>query len=595
MSQSRTGDDQEGATPVGRPKLLILRTPAVQASGIREAIDDHFEIIETSPEEALRTLEREGCGIVVSGAGDFVPLERELLGDRSEMLLNSIGEGVCLFDRQGLVVWQNERFKQFRAQVGRRLTAAVMEALKHFEDALARRGAEGASGDAKPLKPRRGYLVLSRTDKYFECLISPVMSGDGAGAERVVRVAAVVRDVTNRERTQRKIDALNEAGRELLHMDAETIRSTNAADRLDSLKERVARFAQELLSFDHFAVRIVNEKTGELQLVMASGMPPEATEIRLHSSREGNGISGYVASTGKSYLCANTSTDSRYVYGIEHAGSSLTVPLKVFGKVIGILNVESEEVGAFNDQDRQFAEIFASSVAMSYHLLTLLLAERVSTREHATGTMEGELSAPLNDLEREAERLREESSQSPEVQAHIERILADVSSIRKRVKDVAAGPQTLLGADDAMLKSLDPAIEGKRVLVIDNERKIADTIRSILTTRGAKVEVRTDGEGALALIESVASPTQGKGAGHAMAFDLVLSDINLGDLTGYDIFAAIRKNIGVVPVILMTGFGYDPHHSIVRASQEGLECVLFKPFQAEMLVDECKKALTPKA
>ena len=40
-----------------------------------------------------------------------------------------------------------------------------------------------------------------------------------------------------------------------------------------------------------------------------------------------------------------------------------------------------------------------------------------------------------------------------------------------------------------------------------------------------------------------------------------------------------------------TGFGYDPHHPIVRASQEGLSSVLFKPFQVERLVDEVKKAL----
>jgi DNA-binding NtrC family response regulator len=45
----------------------------------------------------------------------------------------------------------------------------------------------------------------------------------------------------------------------------------------------------------------------------------------------------------------------------------------------------------------------------------------------------------------------------------------------------------------------------------------------------------------------------------------------------------------------MTGFGYDPHHSIVRASQEGLQCVLFKPFQAERLIEEVHKALSKRA
>ena len=40
----------------------------------------------------------------------------------------------------------------------------------------------------------------------------------------------------------------------------------------------------------------------------------------------------------------------------------------------------------------------------------------------------------------------------------------------------------------------------------------------------------------------------------------------------------------------MTGFGYDPNHSIMRASQEGLHTVLFKPFRAEQLIEAVKKA-----
>jgi DNA-binding NtrC family response regulator len=45
-------------------------------------------------------------------------------------------------------------------------------------------------------------------------------------------------------------------------------------------------------------------------------------------------------------------------------------------------------------------------------------------------------------------------------------------------------------------------------------------------------------------------------------------------------------------VILMTGFGYDPNHSIVRASQEGLQAVLFKPFKVDQLLAEVRKALS---
>jgi DNA-binding NtrC family response regulator len=44
----------------------------------------------------------------------------------------------------------------------------------------------------------------------------------------------------------------------------------------------------------------------------------------------------------------------------------------------------------------------------------------------------------------------------------------------------------------------------------------------------------------------------------------------------------------------MTGFGYDPSHSIVRARKEGLNAVLFKPFKVDQLLAEIRKALGAK-
>ncbi len=74
-------------------------------------------------------------------------------------------------------------------------------------------------------------------------------------------------------------------------------------------------------------------------------------------------------------------------------------------------------------------------------------------------------------------------------------------------------------------------------------------------------------------------------------FELVISDIRMPDRNGYEVFRATRQSSKDTPVILMTGFGYDPHHCIIRASQEGLHSLLFKPFKASQLIDEVTKAL----
>jgi DNA-binding NtrC family response regulator len=42
----------------------------------------------------------------------------------------------------------------------------------------------------------------------------------------------------------------------------------------------------------------------------------------------------------------------------------------------------------------------------------------------------------------------------------------------------------------------------------------------------------------------------------------------------------------------MTGFGYDPSHSIIRALREGLAAVLFKPFKVDQLLSEIRRAIS---
>jgi len=47
-----------------------------------------------------------------------------------------------------------------------------------------------------------------------------------------------------------------------------------------------------------------------------------------------------------------------------------------------------------------------------------------------------------------------------------------------------------------------------------------------------------------------------------------------------------------VPVILMTGFGYDPDHTIVRASADGVQGILLKPFRTSQLIEAVRNAIT---
>ena len=105
----------------------------------------------------------------------------------------------------------------------------------------------------------------------------------------------------------------------------------------------------------------------------------------MRADTTGNGVTGFVAATGKSYLCEDTSEDPLYLEGAAGARSSLTVPVMLHDRVTGTLNVESPEPRAFSESDLQFLEIFARDVAMALNTLELLAAEKASTAGQRRG------------------------------------------------------------------------------------------------------------------------------------------------------------------------------------------------------------------
>ncbi len=577
----------------GRPRLLIVGGPSVAQDAVARLLSGEFEVnIETglhgeSGIEIVSHAAERGyhaimidMGVVLAGAG--LPNANIAEGDPGAVL-SAIGEGVCLSTIEGRIVWANDRFRTFDDQTQARIAAVCRRAAQQFEDQRLEQEAAGYSAGGK-------FDVSSADEsKFYEVTVSLVRRENAQGIAKIDRVAAVVWDVTQSRRMQQKMDAIDRAGSELVRLDAESIRKKHVADRLKLLEEKIVNFSHALLRFDHLAVRLLDERTGKLELVMASGLPPEAMEIELYAQREGNGIMGYVAATGRSYICPDVGRDRRYVTGLHGARSSLTVPLRLHDKVIGAFNVESENLSAFTEQDRQFAEIFANHIALALHILDLLVVERCATGETVTGTVQGELNAPLDDIMREADVLKLAAAGNPELSEHIDRIIADVNAIRQRVKEAAGGPQTILGAEKALADTKsDPLLAGKHVLVADDEPKIRQIIREVLRNKGCRVAVCGDGTQAIQELESSVA------AGRLGRFDLIISDIKMPDRNGYEVFAAARRIDPTVPVILMTGFGYDPHHSIVRASQEGLQCVLFKPFQIDRLLEEVKKAFSPR-
>ena len=85
-----------------------------------------------------------------------------------------------------------------------------------------------------------------------------------------------------------------------------------------------------------------------------------------------------------------------------------------------------------------------------------------------------------------------------------------------------------------------------KLLVVDDDRVTRDLLKEVFEKEGFEVSTAESGEAALQALAKT-------------SFPLVLSDIRMLGIDGIELLARVRNQSPETFVILMTGFGYDPH------------------------------------
>jgi len=106
---------------------------------------------------------------------------------------------------------------------------------------------------------------------------------------------------------------------------------------------------------------LINPTNLLLEIHASTGLPPNAESVKL---RLGEGITGWVARTGKPARVGNVAQDPRYFMLRPEVRSELAVPLEVNGEVRGVLNVDSDRLDAFSAEDQELLEGLATQAAL---------------------------------------------------------------------------------------------------------------------------------------------------------------------------------------------------------------------------------------
>lgn len=557
----------------GKPKLLIISDRGRDQKALVGKVNDHYEpvLAESVANGVSMLASGQFEGVLFSHATSKGLIEAGALFDAAR-ILEALPDGVALLGRDMSILWAN---KQFQAWCS---TLPVVGL--NFYEALGT--PEILGPDFCPLHTALGSSISSTStlraddDRYFHVAATPLAGAHGA----TDRILALVRDITSETLQQQKLTAIHQAGVELADLTPEEVARMTVDERIELLKANILHYTRHLLQFDTVEIRLLDRETGRLEVLLAEGMAIQAAERELFADPQGNGVTGFVAATGKSYLCENTANDPLYLPGAPDAKSSLTVPLVLHDKVIGTFNVESPEIGAFEESDLYFLEIFSRDVAVALNTLELLVAEKMTTATESVDAIHREVALPVDEILNDAVGLLERYiGHDEEVTERLRRILNNARDIKQLIQKVGEEMTPSVPHSPVPARPSRPSLREMHVLVADNDAAVRRAAHALLGRYGCIVETTHDGREALGMART----------GH---YDVVLADVRLPDMSGYECFCQLRDVLVDVPVILMTGFGYDPTHSIVKARQEGLEGTLYKPFRVDQLLDALEKAVS---
>ena len=563
------------STESNNPRVLFYSREPEQARSIAESLKTQYDVVcPESLEDSLETL-NEGqfsglflCGSEMTSAGLLL---------QAGGILQQLQDGFALVGHRREVLWHNDRLLTLTDSKESHIDRSFYQCFG---------SPEILGPDFCPLNTAFGMGEAARStlrigDKtYYEVEATPVFDSESGHSDIARFLIVVVRDISTEVLQRQKLNAIYQAGLELGDLTPQELLEMSVDDRVDLLKSKILHFTKDLLEYDTVEIRLVDRSTKSLDPLLAVGMDEVVQTRNLLATPQGNGVTGFVASTGKSYLCEDTTSDPLYLLGASEARSSLTVPLMLHDEVFGTFNVESPRKRAFSENDLQFLELFAREIAVALNTLELLAVEKISTATESTELILREVVDPVDKIIQDTTWLIENTvGADAEVTERLRGVLKYTRGIKQMIQTV--GDTFPHNANQSVMPDSDvrPLMQHKRVLVVDEDQKVRQAAHQLLRRFGCDVETAHNGEECFLLARSY-------------HYDAVLSDIRLPDFKGYEVFNRLKQIDPHVPVILMTGYGYDPGNSIVKARQAGCKAVLFKPFRVDELVSELEKAFS---
>lgn len=140
----------------------------------------------------------------------------------------------------------------------------------------------------------------------------------------------------------------------------------NAQD-LDELSARVTKLIQETFHFYYVAIFTLKPNSESLRF-RASAVAPRKGKKKASIALEvdlGQGLIGEAAKTGQEIVCDNVLKDSRFRFidSLPETKSEVVIPLKIENQILGVLDVQSDQLKGFHPNDLLILHALADNIA----------------------------------------------------------------------------------------------------------------------------------------------------------------------------------------------------------------------------------------
>ncbi len=131
---------------------------------------------------------------------------------------------------------------------------------------------------------------------------------------------------------------------------------------LQTLLKRTADLVRVVIDYRIFAILLVNDRTRDLRMRFQIGHSPEAERMRI---KMGHGIVGQVAQERHAILVNDVTKAENYINVHPGVRSELAVPLIVKNRVIGVIDIQSEQTNYFSPEHMRLLQLTASRIGQA--------------------------------------------------------------------------------------------------------------------------------------------------------------------------------------------------------------------------------------